>query len=313
MRWSSCAHSISLPVIQPKTAPVSEPGRDAFAPSAETVYVRFESHYVAVELGIPQLAASFRASIGQLLAATPHGISAGSLKASLENGRIRIVGPAALGVEQFTDPTLAARGLLHGVVKLLMTARPDLLWIHGGVAAHDGRALLLPATSGNGKSTLIAELLKYGWIYLSDEVAPIDPVTCRVFPFPVTPHMRIGHQPNLSPAEVRKLAKIRIDIGKEMVGAVAVPLERIYFLSYQQLAVSVQTVVSSPGQSVVEMLRHSLSAWESRDAEICGLCELMRQVPGVHLRYANAHDAAAELAHAHQRVKRQSGATAEFS
>jgi hypothetical protein len=62
----------------------------------------------------------------------------------------------------------------------------------------------------------------------------------------------------------------------------------------------VEINVSSPAQSVVEMLRHSLSVRESRSAEIRGLCELMRQVPGVHLRYANAPEAAAELVRTHQ-------------
>jgi hypothetical protein len=275
------------------------------SPPAETVYVRFESHYVAIQLRAAQVVAPFKAVIGHLLAATPEGVSAGSLEASLHQGQIRIVGPADLPVEQFTDPALAARGLLHGVVKLLMAARADLLWIHGGVAAHDGRALLLAATTGQGKSTLIAELLTCGWTYLSDEVAPIDPVTCHVFPFPVTPHMRIGQQPNLRPGEVQQLAKVRIDIGREMVGTVTAPLERIYFLSYRQRTSGVEMNVSSPAQSVIEMLRHSLSIRESRNAEIRGLCELMRQVPGVHLRYANAHDAAAELVHTHQRLSRK--------
>lgn len=269
-------------------------------PPAETVYVRFESHYIAIHLGAAQVVAPFRAVIGHLLAATPDGISAGSLEASLNKGQIRIAGPADLPVEQFTDPALAARGLLHGVVKLLMAARSDLLWIHGGVAAHDGRALLLAATTGQGKSTVIAELLRCGWTYLSDEVAPIDPVTCRVFPFPVTPHMRVGHQPNLRPAEVQQLPKTRIAIAHEMLGAGAVRLEGIYFLSYRQLPSGVEINVSSPAQSVVEMLRHSLSVRESRSAEIRGLCELMRQVPGVHLRYANAPEAAAELVRTHQ-------------
>jgi hypothetical protein len=305
MRSSVFTHSISLPVIPPKSVPLSRRGRKACAPPAETAYVRFESHYIAIELGAPQVAAPFRAAIGHLLAATPAGVSAGTLEASLDNGQIRIMGPASLPVEQFTDPALASRGLLHGVVKLLMAARPDLLWIHGGVAAHDGRALLLAATSGQGKSTLIAELLRCGWTYLSDEVAPIDPVTCRVFPFPITPHMRIGHQRDLHATEVQQLAKARIDIGHEMVGAVAVPLERIYFLSYRQQASGVEMNGSSPAQSVVELLRHSLSVSESRNAEIRGLCELMRQVPGVHLRYANARDAAAELIHTHQRVDRR--------
>jgi hypothetical protein len=60
----------------------------------------------------------------------------------------------------------------------------DFLLLHAGAVANGEGALLLPASTGGGKSTLTASLLHHGFRYLSDDGAPIDPVTSRVYPFP---------------------------------------------------------------------------------------------------------------------------------
>jgi HprK-related kinase A len=50
-----------------------------------------------------------------------------------------------------------------------------LLLLHAGALAKDGRALLMPATPGSGKSTLTAALSLRGWRLLSDEFGAWDP------------------------------------------------------------------------------------------------------------------------------------------
>jgi hypothetical protein len=56
--------------------------------------------------------------------------------------------------------------------------------LHAGAVANADSSLVLPGPMESGKSTLVASLLKTGWSYLSDEVAALDPVTGRVYPFP---------------------------------------------------------------------------------------------------------------------------------
>lgn len=51
---------------------------------------------------------------------------------------------------------------------------PDLTFVHAGVVAHHGRAILLPGASFAGKSTLVAALVREGAAYYSDEFALID-------------------------------------------------------------------------------------------------------------------------------------------
>lgn len=62
--------------------------------------------------------------------------------------------------------------------------RPDLYFVHAAVVAFRDRAIVLVAPSGFGKSTTTWALLHHGFEYLSDEIAPIDPRTFRVLPFP---------------------------------------------------------------------------------------------------------------------------------
>ena len=58
------------------------------------------------------------------------------------------------------------------------------LVVHSAVLELGGRALVMPAPPGSGKSTLCAALMLDGWRLLSDEMALIDPVARKVQPVP---------------------------------------------------------------------------------------------------------------------------------
>lgn len=60
-------------------------------------------------------------------------------------------------------------------VQMCLTAEArEYLFVHAGVVARDGRALVLPGPSRAGKSTLVLELVRAGADYLSDEFAVLD-------------------------------------------------------------------------------------------------------------------------------------------
>lgn len=56
------------------------------------------------------------------------------------------------------------------------------LILHAAVIERSGRAVLLPAPPGSGKSTLCAGLVNRGWRLLSDELALLDPRSGEVVP-----------------------------------------------------------------------------------------------------------------------------------
>ena len=62
--------------------------------------------------------------------------------------------------------------------------RPDLLFVHAAALGRKGRAVLLVAESGGGKSTTSWAALHHGFALLSDELAPVDPATLEVHAHP---------------------------------------------------------------------------------------------------------------------------------
>ena len=58
------------------------------------------------------------------------------------------------------------------------------LIVHAAVVERGGRALILPAPPGSGKSTLCAGLVHRGWRLLSDELTLLDPSSGHLIPLP---------------------------------------------------------------------------------------------------------------------------------
>jgi hypothetical protein len=65
----------------------------------------------------------------------------------------------------------------------VIARHPAMLALHAAAIARYRRALIVPAASGTGKTSLACALLRAGCAYLSDEAAMIDPCTREVHPF----------------------------------------------------------------------------------------------------------------------------------
>jgi hypothetical protein len=81
------------------------------------------------------------------------------------------------------SPLAAVPVVQRALDEVLVRRQAEVTVIHSGVVARDGRAILLPAPTGAGKSTLVAELVRQGAQYFSDEYALID-AAGRVHPYP---------------------------------------------------------------------------------------------------------------------------------
>jgi hypothetical protein len=94
---------------------------------------------------------------------------------------------------------LAARELTHAQaldvleselqLSVARLARPQV-FVHAGVVAVNGRAILVPGRSGTGKTTLVRALVEAGATYYSDEYAVLDREG-RVHPYPRRPSVRV--------------------------------------------------------------------------------------------------------------------------
>ena len=109
-----------------------------------------------------------------------------------------------IGLSVHLDERLVARGLSHDQaldvfeselqLSVARLARPEV-FVHAGVVAVGGRAILVPGRSGAGKTTLVRALVEAGATYYSDEYAVLDR-RGRVHPYARRPsvRMRAGHK-----------------------------------------------------------------------------------------------------------------------
>jgi hypothetical protein len=81
------------------------------------------------------------------------------------------------------DLQAALEVLESGVHVAVSRAARGKLFVHAGAVAWKGRAIVIPARTMKGKSTLVAALVRSGAVYYSDEFAVFDRAG-RVWPYP---------------------------------------------------------------------------------------------------------------------------------
>jgi hypothetical protein len=180
--------------------------------------------------------------------------------------------------------------LRFSVIRVLVQARPDLLWFHAGVAASGNRAILLPGAPGRGKSTLVTALCARGWTYLSDEVAPLNPTSSRVVPFPLTPRRREPPGEEMPADWLRARKKAEVVLTPESLCPLPVPVGALVFPSYSTGAPA-ELSLCPPAQAVVEFLRHCWNFASHRKAAVRYLSDLVGRVPAFRLSFSDREPA----------------------
>ncbi len=90
----------------------------------------------------------------------------------------------AEGARRSFDDARSALHAFDGAIRRIVAVHaPGLVFVHAGVVAVDGRAIVFPGRSMTGKTTLVAALVEAGATYLSDEYAPLD-ADGLVHPYP---------------------------------------------------------------------------------------------------------------------------------
>ena len=139
----------------------------------------------------------------------------------------------------------------NSIIRVAVAERAvDHLFIHAGAVGWKGKAIILPGTSFVGKSTLVAELVRQGAVYYSDDYAIFDR-SGRLYPFPRTLSMRADDDNHT-----------RFDLTPDQLGAVTGidPLEvgTVLLTEYRSDALW-EPKVLSPGQGVLEIMPFTFS------------------------------------------------------
>jgi hypothetical protein len=130
------------------------------------------------------------------------------------------------------------------------TEAPRRVFVHAGVVGWKGQAILVPGRSYSGKTTLIAELVKAGASYYSDEYAVLD-ARGRVHAYPRPLQIREGETGKQRRYPVEKLG------GR--AGVRPLPVKLVIVSRYKPGAKWRPRELSA-GQGVLELLNQTVSA-----------------------------------------------------
>jgi hypothetical protein len=183
-------------------------------------------------------------------------------------------------------PAGAAVSVLLGqIAGTLATNLRRLLFIHAGAVALAGRGVILVGHSGTGKTSTVAALVRKGALYLSDEVALLDPVMGTVAPFALPMAVKPWTRTAAGSLPVgRRLARDRTAdfwLPRDLGGAV--PADTFVLLRAEQAGPRLTPI--SPAQMLLAISEHASSFKQQhrvREA-FAGFARLLRNAQCVAL------------------------------
>lgn len=206
--------------------------------------------------------------------------------------------------EEFDSAPGAVKCARFEVIRLLIQAHPEFVWLHAAAVACGEDALLLAGPWGSGKSTVASNLCLQGWRYYSDDIVPLDPRTNSVLPFPLTPYVRQSSHRGQTVSDPSTLSKARARLSSDMVARSPASIGVVVYPTYRQAGgLAVSSVPSS--QSARRLIESSFGR-SNLQMTVSSLCKLSASVPAIQLCYGEGKAAAEYLAEdANRRVHRR--------
>jgi hypothetical protein len=185
------------------------------------------------------------------------------------------------------------------VNNLAVASVPNDLVLHAGAVSADGRAVVMPAASNHGKSTLTTALVAAGYSYLTDEAAAIeDDLQVRAFPksialdpgsFPLFSH--------LAPAEAadalsRAIACREWHVDPKLVGTTA-PSATVAAIVCPHWRAGTTTRVSpvDPTEALHLLLGEAFDFATAGQTVFDRLVRMVRDVPVFRIGYSDLNEA----------------------
>lgn len=137
------------------------------------------------------------------------------------------------------------------------------VFVHAGAVGWKGRAVLVPGRSFSGKTTLVAELVRAGATYYSDEFAVLDP-SGRVHPYP---------KPLAVRDEGFRQHKVSVEGLGGSVGSKALPVGLVVVSEFREGA-RFRPRPLTPGQGSLALLANTVPA-RRRPLEVLETLELV--------------------------------------
>jgi hypothetical protein len=173
----------------------------------------------------------------------------------------------------------------------LQRRRPDLFYIHAAAVELDGKAAIIVAPSGTGKSTTTWGLLHAGFRYLSDELAPVDLQEMLVYPYPHALCLKDEPPPPYTLPEGTLRTTKTLHVAVEFLPAEAVmeprPLAAIFFLNRDAGEEGDRVRPVSAGEAAVRLFANALNPLAHHGEGLDAAIHIAQQVPCFELHVAD--------------------------
>jgi hypothetical protein len=173
----------------------------------------------------------------------------------------------------------------HDLMVHVANCAPDRVFVHAGVVAWQDHALVLPGASFAGKTTLVAELVRAGATYYSDEYAVLDE-DGWVHPYPRELQMR---QPGRAEQRATAVAELN-----GSGGTAPVPVSHVVFAEYMELG-HWDPAPMSAGMAALEMLRHTIPVQRTPARVMATLAKMMETATALRSVRGEANEVAHSL------------------
>lgn len=158
------------------------------------------------------------------------------------------------------------------------------VFLHAGVVGWKGQAILLPGPSHAGKSTLVAELVRAGAHYYSDEFAVIDGKG-RVHPF-------------IKPISLQLDGTVQSDHPVQSLGGrngrPPLPVGLVAATTFQPGAIWAPRLLS-PGEGALALLANAVAARRSPDMVLCAVEQIAATAPVLEGPRGEARETASRI------------------
>ncbi len=182
---------------------------------------------------------------------------------------------------------------LQKIIGTILLETKEHLVLHAGVVAYDGFALILAGPPGTGKTTLVLELLKKNFRFMSDDLCPINRKTHLVHPFPKRPWVVQSGSEKDPSQRARKKLLVSDQLKMKLVSRFARPFgwimcldEPDWYSREHEIRISLQKDLEKPLLShlaslsgvQVEMVGHNSCEMRVRYPKRVGLTKTIRKL-----------------------------------